>query len=184
MDCHFNIGGTTLSRLNTLSPEAIRTIFSPDADSDLLVLLTIFDPNNPSQVVARLADGFTERISETDEDVVYGVKSNGQDFIFLPMEISLPTEEEAQAPRCSITLHDVTHLITPLIRTIGSAPTIKMELVLAKSPDIVEIVFDGFYINSFTYSSDSVTANLSMVDLEREPFPMHSFTPRYFPGMF
>lgn len=173
-----------MSRLTTMSPEAIRTIFSPDADSDLLILLTIYDPNNPTEVIARLADGFTERISETDEDVVYGVKSNAQDFIFLPMEISLPTEDEAQAPRCSITLHDVTHLITPLIRTITGSPSIKMELVLSKSPDTVEISFDGFYINSFTYSADSVTANLSMVDLEREPFPMHSFTPRYFPGMF
>ncbi len=173
-----------MSRLTTMSPEAIRTVFSPDADSDLLILLTIYNPNNPSEVIARLSDGFTQRISETDEDVVYGVRSNGEDFIFLPMEISLPTEEEAQAPRCSITLHDVTHLITPLIRTIVGAPTVRMDLVLSKSPDVIEISFEGFYINSFTYSADSVSANMSMVDLEREPFPMHSFTPRYFPGMF
>jgi hypothetical protein len=167
-----------------MSPDAIRAIFSPEADSDLLFLLTIYDPTNPSTVVARICDGFTKRISETADEVVYGVTSNSQDFVFLPMEISLPTEEEAQAPRCSIVLRDVTRYVIPIVRTIVGPPTVKMELVLAKTPDTVEASFSGFYISNFSYNADSVTADLSMIDYEREPFPMHSFTPAYFPGMF
>lgn len=173
-----------MSRLTTMSPEAIRAIFSPEADSDLLFLLTIYDPSNPSTVVARLSDGFTKRISETDTEVVYGVTSRSQDFVFLPMEISLPTEEEAQAPRCSIVLRDVTRYVIPIVRTIVGPPTVKMELVLSKTPDTVEASFAGFYISNFSYNADSVTADLSMIDYEREPFPMHAFTPAYFPGMF
>ena len=173
-----------MSRLTTMSPDAIRAIFSPEADSDLLFLLTIYDPTNPNTVVARICDGFTKRISETADEVVYGVTSRSQDFIFLPMEISLPTEEEAQAPRCSIILRDVTRYVIPIIRTIVGPPTVKMELVLSKTPDTVEASFAGFYISNFSYSADSVTADLSMIDYEREPFPMHSFTPAYFPGMF
>lgn len=173
-----------MSRLTTMSPEALRAVFSPEADSDLIFLLTVYDPLQPEVVVARLADGFTQRLSETDTEVIYGVKSNNEDYIFLPMEISLPSEEEAQAPRCSIVLHDVTQHLTPIIRTLTAPPLIKMELVLSKTPDNIEVSFDGFYISSFTYNAESVTANLSMIDLEREPFPMHSFTPRYFPGMF
>jgi hypothetical protein len=167
-----------------MSPDAIRAIFSPEADSDLLFLLTIYDPSNPSTVVARLSDGYTKRISETADEVVYGVTSRSQDFIFLPMEISLPTEEEAQAPRCSIVLRDVTRYVIPIVRTIVGPPTVKMELVLSKTPDTVEASFTGFYISNFSYNADSVTAELSMIDYEREPFPMHSFTPAYFPGMF
>ena len=173
-----------MSRLTTMSPDAIRAIFSPEADSDLLFLLTIYDPSNPSTVVARLADGFTQRIRETADEVVYGVTSRSQDFIFLPMEISLPTEEEAQAPRCSIVLRDVTRYVIPIVRTIVGPPTVKMELVLSKTPDTVEASFTGFYISNFSYNADSVTADLSMIDYEREPFPMHAFTPAYFPGMF
>ncbi len=173
-----------MSRLTTMSPDAIRAIFSPEADSDLLFLLTIYDPVNPSTVVARLSDGFTKRISETADEVVYGVTSRSQDFIFLPMEISLPTEEEAQAPRCSIILRDVTRYVIPIVRTIVGPPSVKMELVLSKTPDTVEASFAGFYISNFSYNADSVTADLSMIDYEREPFPMHSFTPAYFPGMF
>lgn len=173
-----------MSRLTSMSPNALRAVFSPDADDDLLILLTIYDPLNETQVIARLADGFTKRISETDAEVLYGITSNGFDYTFLPMEISLPSEDEAQAPRCSIVMHDVTRYITPIIRTITAPPRIKLEMVLSKSPNVIEVSFSDFYINNFTYNADSVTADLAMIDYEREPFPMHSFTPRYFPGMF
>lgn len=173
-----------MSRLTSMSPNALKAVFSPDADDDLIILLTIYDPLNESQVMARLADGFTKRISETADEVFYGVTSNGLDYTFLPMEISLPSEDEAQAPRCSIVMHDVTRHLTPVIRTITAPPRIKLELILTKSPDVVEVSFTDFYINNFTYNSDSVTADLAMIDYEKEPFPMHSFTPRFFPGMF
>lgn len=167
-----------------MSPSALKAVFSPDSDDDLIILLTIYDPDNESQVIARLADGYTKRISETNDDVLYGVTSNGNDFTFLPMEITLPSEDEAQAPRCSITMYDVTRYITPIIRTITSPPKVKMELVLSKTPDVIEVSFSDFFISNFDYNADSVTAELSMIDYEREPFPMHSFTPQYFPGMF
>lgn len=167
-----------------MSPNALKAVFSPDSDDDLIILLTVYDPLNESNTIARLADGFTKRISETESEVIYGVTSNGLDYTFLPMQISLPSEDEAQAPRCSIVMHDVTRYLTPIIRTITSPPRIKLELVLSKTPDIIEVSFTDFYINNFTYNSDSVTADLAMIDYEREPFPMHSFTPRYFPGMF
>ena len=120
-----------MSRLTTMSPEAIRAIFSPEADSDLLFLLTVYNPDNPEIVVARICDGFTKRISETANEVIYGVTSRSQDFIFLPMEISLPTEEEAQAPRCAIVMRDVTKYIIPIVRTIVGPPKVKMELSCA-----------------------------------------------------
>ncbi len=167
-----------------MSPSALKAVFSPDSDDDLIILLTIYDPSNETQVIARIADGYTKRISETESDVMYGVTSNGNDYMFLPMEITLPSEDEAQAPRCSIVMYDVTRYLTPIIRTITAPPRIKMELVLSKTPDVVEVSFSDFYISNFTYNADSVSAELSMIDYEREPFPKDSFTPQYFPGMF
>lgn len=173
-----------MSRLSTMSPEAIRSVFSPEADADLLMLLTIYDPNNSTTVVARLADGFTQRVSETDDDVVYGVVSNSQTFIFLPMEITLPTEHEANAPSCSITMHDVTRYIMPLIRQLNGPPMVKLDLVLSKTPNVVEASFSEFYLNGITYSAESISAQLTMINYAVEPFPAHSFTPALFPGMF
>jgi hypothetical protein len=167
-----------------MSPNALKAVFSPDSDDDLIILLTVYDPDNESNVIARLSDGYTKRISENESDVIYGVTSNGFDYTFLPMEISLPSEDEAQAPRCSIVMYDVTRYLTPIIRTITSPPRIKLELVLSKSPDVIEVSFSDFFISNFTYNAESVSAELSMIDYEREPFPSHSFTPQYFPGMF
>ena len=175
-----------MSRLSSMSPAAIKAVFSPDSDADLIMLLTVYDPEDSNNVIMRLADGYTQRIDSlvTDQEVAYGVPSRGADFLFLPMQVSLPSEDEAQAPKCSLVLNDVTRYAIPIVRSITAPPRILMELVLSSSPDTVEASFAGFYITNFTYNAESVTAELSMIDYEREPFPQHSFTPAYFPGMF
>ena len=166
-----------------MSAEALKQIFSPDADSDLITLLTISNANT-GEVIARIADNYVQRLSETDTDIVYGVVSGGNDFIFLPMQITLPTEEDGQAPRCSITMYDVTRYLIPIVRTITEAPRVMLQLVLSKSPNAVEIEFSDFYITNFNYNADSVTGELSMTDYSTEPFPKDSFTPVSFPGLF
>jgi hypothetical protein len=127
---------------------------------------------------------YSERLSENDADVVYGVVSAGKKYTFLPLEITLPQEDEAQAPRCSIVIRDATRYIIPVIRNLTSPPKVKIDLVLTTSPDVVEVSFDGFYVTNFSYNRDQVTCELQMVNYEREPFPMHSFSPKYFPGLF
>lgn len=171
-----------MSRLTTMSPEAIRQLFSPEADSTLITLVTFYDEED--NVIARTADNFTKRISETDLEVQYGVTSNGLDYVFLPMQITLPSEEEANAPRCSIVMYDVTRYLIPIVRTLSKPLRVRLELVLSKSPDDVEIEFDDFFITSFNYNAEQVTAELSMISLQQEPFPMYSFTPQYNPGLY
>lgn len=167
-----------------MSPTAIRSVFSPDADADLYVLLTIYDPNNPASVIARLSDGFTQRLSETDTEVVYGVVSRGDSFTFLPMQITLPSESADQAPSCSITLHDVTRYITPIVRSLNGPPSVKLEIVLSKTPDVVEASFSEFYLTGITYNAEAVSGQLVMINYAVEPFPSHSFTPALFPGIY
>lgn len=173
-----------MSRLSTLSSAAKASMFASETDKELILLVTVYDPVNTEQVVLRLADGFTKRISETDDEVLYGVTSRGEDYIFLPVEVTLPDEAENSAPRCSITFYDVTRYVMPIIREIDGQPPIKLELVLSSTPDTVEVSFAGFKITNFTYNVDRVTADLSMVSYELEPFPQYSFSPAYFPGLF
>jgi len=173
-----------MSRLSTLSPTALQAMFGQETDKELILLLTIYDPSNPTQVVLRLADGFTQRISETADDVMYGVVSRSNNYIFLPMEVTMPDESDSSAPKCSIVLHDVTRYVMPVARSINGQPKVKLELVVSSTPDIVEVVFTSFYITNFSYTVDRVTIELSMIGYEREPFPQYSFNPVYFPGLF
>jgi hypothetical protein len=183
-----------MSRLTSLSPAALKAMFSPESDDTLITLLTIYSTSTPDANSIRLCDGYTKRISETARDVVYGVTNKGKDFIFLPINITLPSEEDASAPKCSITINDVTRYITPIIRTITSPPKVIMELALASTLDPThanyapntnpEVSFSGFYITNFTYNAESVQAELSMINYASEPFPAYGFTPAYFPGLF
>ena len=56
--------------------------------------------------------------------------------------------------------------------------------IFAAWPYVYAVSFSGFYFNSFTYNVNQIVGSLSMIDYEREPFPMHSITPVYFPGLF
>ena len=176
-----------MSRISTLSASAIRAMFSSETDENIIMLITIYDPNDPSQVVFRFADNYTQRITSltTDEEVIYGVPSRGQDFVFLPMTVGLPSEQDTGVGTCTLTLRYVTREAIELIRTQLRQPTqVKIELVLSGSPSTVEAVFPGFYITGATYSAETINFELTMINLAREPFPCYSFIPMYFPGLF
>jgi hypothetical protein len=173
-----------MSRLSALSPTALQAMFGQETDKELILLLTIYDPSNPTQVVLRLCDGFTQRISETADEVTYGVISRSNSYIFLPMEVTMPDESDTNAPKCSITLYDVTRYVMPVARSIDGQPKVKLELIVSSTPDVVEASFSSFYITNFSYTADRVNIEMSMVGYEREPFPQYSFTPAYFPGLF
>lgn len=178
-----------MSRPN-LSPEALKAIFSPETDTDFITLITITSDNtSPTTGVPEpiyLSDGYVGRLTSltTDEEVVYGVVSRGNSHIFLPLEITLPSEEDGQAPRCSIVINDVTQLLIPTIRKIVDQLNIKLEIVLSSDPNDVQVSYDNLYVTSITYNKDTVTLDLTMIDLEQEPFPVYTFSPAYFPGLF
>ena len=176
-----------MSRLSTLSAAAIRAMFSSETDENLIMLLTIYDPDAPTTPIFRLADGYTGRLANltTDEEVVYGVASRGNDYVFLPMQIELPGEQDTGAGQCRIGLRYVTREAIELVRVQLTQPTrVKIELVLSGSPDVVEASFPDFYITSATYNADTVNFDLTMINLAREPFPCYNFIPTYFPGLF
>ena len=171
-----------MSRLATMSPAALRALFSPNADDTLVTLLTITGPGLSETI--RLADNFDQRLSKTDEDILYGIVSRSEQYMFLPMEVVLPSDEEAAAPRASIVLHDVTRILIPEIRALTEALEVTLELVLKSSPDTVEASFPGFFMSQVPYNADSITVQLDVESLAMEPFPAHTFTPAYFPGLF
>jgi hypothetical protein len=175
-----------MSRLNSLSQSAVRAMFASETPEALILLITITNPADPANPI-RLADGYTNRIASltTDTEVAYGVTSNSKDYVFLPMQIALPGEQEAGAAQCSLILNFVTREAIDLIRTHLTSPvSVQIDLVLASSPNTVEATFSGFKITNVTYNADQITFDLNMVSLSREPFPCFTFTPANFPGLF
>lgn len=175
-----------MSRLNSLSQAAIKAMFSSETDESLILLITITDPTDSAHPL-RLSDGFTGRLSSltTDTEVIYGVQSNGHEYIFLPIQLQLPGEQETGAGQCSLVLNFITPEAIQLIREKLTSPVdVRIDLVLSGNPDHIEASFSGFKITNVTYSAEQITFDLNMVSLNREPFPCFTFTPANFPGLF
>jgi len=174
-----------MSRLSTLSPAAIRAMFSADSNEILITLVTFkadASINIPEDI--HIADNYTQKLSEDNAEVYYGVISNGIEYPFVPLQITLPNDDHNAAPVCSLTINDVTRILLPTMRKITGAPEVIITLVLNSSPNTKEVEFIGFKLTNITYTADSITASLTMPSLEVEPFPAHAFTPAYFPGLF
>ena len=176
-----------MSRLSTLSSSAIKAMFSSETEENIIMLLTIYNPEDELDPIFRLADSFIGRLDNltTDEEVVYGVVSRANDYVFLPMTIGLPAEQDTGVGQCSITLNYVTREAIELVRNELNKPAkIKIELVLSGSPDSVEASYPEFYITGATYNAESINFELTMINYAREPFPCYTFIPSYFPGLF
>lgn len=180
-----------MSRLSRLSPAAIKAMFSSETDEQLIMLLTIYDPNGSTDPTAtttpiRLSDNYTQRLSSTsDDEVVYGVVSRSNEHVFIPMTFNLPNEQETGLGDCSITLNFVTPEMITIIRNhLRMRTKVLIELVVSSNLDHVEAVLQDYYITTASYNAESVSLNLSMVSYNTEPFPSFSFTPSYFPGLF
>ncbi len=168
----------------TLSTAARAALFAQESDNTLVTLLT-FTGTGISPPI-RLCDNFDHRISAgiNDEEIVYGITSRSNNYIYLPFQITLPSEEAQSVPRAQLRIDDVTRYLIPTIRSISSPPSLLIELVLKTTPDVVEASFSGLQLGSIGYDANTVTADLSLPSLTLEPFPAGTFTPSYFPGMF
>lgn len=174
-----------MSRLATMSAAAVEALFAAESNDTLVLLVRIYDPDT-GEVIARIADNYTQRITDltTDLDLVYGIVSNGNEYIFLPVEITLPSESQDGSSKFSLTINDVTQHLTPLIRTISGPPQVELDIVLKSQPNIVEAQFKDFFVSSISYNSNTVSCEMSMINYQVEPFPVYSFTPKYFRGLF
>ena len=196
-----------MTRINNLSAAAIKAMFSSETEEQLIMLLTIHDPDpTGSEYPIRLTDSFIGRLTgsttgwvtqeletkegyTTDSEVIYGVtrtvNSQVQEFVFIPMQINLPPEQETGVGTLSITINYVTPQAIALIRKYLTEPVrVTIELVLGSSPEYTEALFDNFWITSATYSAQSISLQLDMISFSREPFPSFTFSPTYFPGLF
>lgn len=174
-----------MSRLSTLSANAIKALFDIES-SDTLVTLITFQQNPDIGIYDNiyLCDTATQRISETASDVVYGTVSNSINYLYLPLEITLPNDDATNGPKCSLVLHDVTRYLVPTIRSLTGPPEVSIQLVLSSSPSTIEISYSGFKLTNIVYNANTISGELTIPSLEIEPFPAHSFTPAYFPGLF
>jgi len=166
-----------------LSAATKAMMLASESSEAIIFLLTVDHPNFTQP--ARMCSCPLERVVETDEELLYGVKSRGETYLHLPgIVIKLPTDDDASTPDITITIDPFEEIVEQL-RAIGEDyPTVTVEMVLSSSPDVVEAAWPDFNLQETTIKLDAIDGTLGMEDLDGEPGVPWSFTPANFPGLF
>lgn len=115
---------------------------------------------------------------------IENVESRGETFIAFPFRVTLPNDADRSPPAARLELDNVSRQIAQIIRQITTPPTILIEIVRIDDFDTVEQVFPPFQLRNVRYSALTVSGELTVDDIMREPFPQRSFTPSEYPGLF
>jgi len=111
-------------------------------------------------------------------------QQNGDLFIAYPFELTLPDDRQGSAPRARLVIDNVSREIAQLIRSINTPPSVAIEVVRIDDTDSVEISLPMFRLRNVTWNVLSVSGDLTIDEIEREPFPQRRFTPAEYPGLF
>lgn len=154
----------------TLSTAAQRALNAAETDETFIVLLTLDH------------DDLSDPIRVTSDTVA--TESRGQTFVPFPFDLTLPDDLEGRAARARLVIDNIDRQIVLAVRSLGSAPTILIEIVRAAAPDTVEAQFVDFRLTDVSYDAYRVEGTLSIEDFTAEPYPAAIFSPSQFPGLF
>ncbi|MUZ73333.1 hypothetical protein GOZ90_11635 [Agrobacterium vitis] len=137
----------------------------------------------------RLSTDNTERLS--DEPLMYGTRSSWMDsntssepFYFVLASTILPSDLDDAPTSGNLVLENVDNDIAKVLRSFTTLATIHMAVVLASSPDYVEIEYRNMQIVSADLTAGEVTLSFSRQDIEEEKSPGGRMTRSQFPGLF
>lgn len=157
-----------------------RSMYARETKEVALVLITVTHPLLSTPV--RVSSDPTARLSE--QPLRYGTVSRGSTYTFVPMSVMLPDDIEERAPTSQIQIENVSRDLVALLRSMRSPADVRMEVVLASTPDAVEYLCPKFQLKHTRGAAPMLTLELHIDSLVEEPFPSGSFSPSYFPGLF
>jgi hypothetical protein len=153
-----------------LSAAAARAIIARETAEVFLACLTISGPGLP-----------TLRCVNDTQPLV---RASGT-FYPYPFEVLLPEDTDAAAPTARLRVDNIDREVTRALDEYSGVPQVTLEIVLASSPDTVEMGPFEFSILSVDYDAVVITATLGYEeDFLNQAVPAQSYTPTSSPGLF
>lgn len=112
------------------------------------------------------------------------ITSNGNLYLALPFELSLPDEPSTGVTVGKIAIDNIGQEVIDDIRSISTAPSVEISIILASAPDTVEVSFSGFEMTNINYDLYVISADIGIETFMGEPYPGDAFIPSMFPGLF
>jgi len=154
----------------SVSLPALQAMLAQHTSAVFLELLTIDHADLASPI----------RIVNNTESVV----SDANTFDPFPFKVTLPQDVEDSEPVARLTISNVDQSIITALRTVTSAPTFTLAVVLSDSPSTKEYGPIDLELRDYQVTKDTISLNLAMTNLSQEPYPYLNFDPVNFPGLF
>jgi hypothetical protein len=154
----------------SLSTTAKQAIFSQETDEVFLMLLTI----NHSDLASPI------RVANNYENVI----SNGNTFIAYPFYFELPGEDGESLAQVDLVITNVGKLLVEGVRSIATPLDVKLQVVLASNPDVIEAGDFDMKMHNINYDALMLKGTCIFNDLLNEPYPAGTYTPADYPGLF
>lgn len=153
----------------TLSSAAVASIHAQETGEVWLVLLTITHADLATPI----------RVVNNNEDIT----SRGNIYQAFPFEVAFPNQDPESPPKAQLRFDNVERTAVNTIRSISSPPSVTLEVVLASSPNTVEVSFPNLTLRNVRYDALIIEGDLLFEQLYSEPIT-YQMTPNRFPGLF
>ena len=108
--------------------------------------------------------------------------SNGETYTPFPFSLALPSQAEGIAVS-RLQIQNVHRDIVRTIRTLTSAPSFRIWVVLDDDPDRIEAGPWNMMLASTEYDQDFVTADIEGPSFLSEPYPSNTYSVLDYPGL-
>ena len=152
-----------------LSTAAVRGMFAQQTAEVYLMLLTISGD-----------DIATIRVVNNYKDIT----SNGNLFQAFPFKFNLPGETAETLPIVSLQIDNVSKLLVEGVRSTSKPPNVSLDVILASSPDTIEVGPMSFTMIKVNYNADVLTGTCNFHEILNQPYPAGTYTPASYPGLF
>lgn len=157
-----------------------------NTDEIYVALFRIDHPSLPTPI--RLSTDNTERLST--DPTVYGTRSSWaganpllEPYLWAIADAILPSDLEDAPAAAQIAIEALDHDIVQTVRSITTPPTIRMAVVLASSPDVVEAEWSNLLITTVDADAGEIILTISREEIENEFFPAGRMSRDRFPGL-
>ena len=155
---------------NQISNELIAQLFSQESDDPFLTLVTLTHASFASPI--RLVNN------------TKSITSRGNVYTAFPMRIRLPVDDGETAKEFTIQFDNVSLELIDEMRSVTTRMGVKLEMILASMPDVVQMSQDDLFIGSIFYNAKSITAKLVLDSFLNVEMTSERYNPSNFPGLF
>lgn len=112
------------------------------------------------------------------------VLSNGNTYIPVNFSMTLPVEESGKVQDTTISISAINRQIIEIVRTIVDPPDIKVFIIRADAPDVIEVGPWDFKLRNISYDVNTMSGNLFFETPLRNNISTIRVSNQTFPGVY